>query len=161
MNFYVRLVVIVVAIVVGLWLLKEYGSQGSGPPATPAVSASASAPAVATPSAAAAPTQVAPAAVVPTPQVLAQPVTTPEDPAIDKVREMAQAAHVELAGFSRDGSWLVITIRSTDRNALLNFLDVVQRYGLRNIDVRTGPQYREYMGPGGRIVYEATHRMRF
>jgi hypothetical protein len=154
MNFYVRLVLIVAAIVIGLWLLKEYGSQVSGPAGTPAVSASPSVPVVQTPSAPAVPA-------APTPQVLAQPVTTPEDPAIDKVREMAQAARVELAGFSRDGGWLVITIRSTDRNALLNFLDVVQRYGLRNIDVKSGPQYREYMGPGGRIVYEATHRMQF
>jgi hypothetical protein len=74
---------------------------------------------------------------------------------------MAQQAGVELVGFQRDGDWFVVTIRTPERSRLFDFLDVAQRFGLKNVDVKRGAQLREYMGPGGRLYFEATHRMRF
>jgi hypothetical protein len=161
MKFYLRLAIIVLVVAIGISLLQQYGGESKpggssgassgGSASTPAASAGAGA-TQATPS----PSAAAPAA-VPT----AAPMVTPEDTAVERFRQMARDAGVELVGYKRDEGWFVITIRTTDRARLFNFLDVAQRYGLRSIDVKAGPQMREYMGPGGRLIYEATHRMKF
>ncbi|MCX7625474.1 MAG: hypothetical protein N2Z21_04610 [Candidatus Sumerlaeaceae bacterium] len=176
MKFYVRLVVVVSAVIAALWLLREYGpspaQQRAGPgdvsqsPASQTAAPTATSPAdvragqtnvVSSPSLGG-----APAAAMPQRGSAAAPVmVTPEDTAIQKFREMARAANVELVGYRRDGDWFVVTVRSPDRSRLFDFLDVAQRFGLRSLDTRTGPQYREYMGPGGRLYHEATHRMKF
>lgn len=176
MKFYVRLIIIVIVIIGGLWLVREYGpsslQQSSSSPA--AGSSPAPQGSLATiPSAGGAAAQGS-AAVSPPPSAgtvrgvpqvgppaPARVMVTPEDPAIQKFREMARAANVELVGYRRDGDWFVVTVRSPDRARLFDFLDVAQRFGLRSLDTKTGPQYREYMGPGGRLYHEATHRMKF
>lgn len=176
MKFYVRLIIIVIAIIGGLWLVREYGPSSPQQSSSSASAVSSPTPqgSLATePSAGRSagqgrtvlppPTNAGalgggPQGGAPTP---APVMVTPEDPAIQKFREMARAANVELVGYRRDGDWFVVTVRSPDRGRLFEFLDVAQRFGLRSLDTKTGPQYREYMGPGGRLYHEATHRMKF
>lgn len=174
MKFYIRLLVIMIAIVAVLWLLQEFGPELS-PQGGPTPSATSSPPEAAAPGATSAGAGQASASLPPAnppapsssspsqqPVAYAPPVAaTPEDAAIAKFRQMAQQAGVELVGFQRDGDWFVVTIRTPERNRLFDFLDVAQRFGLKNVDVKRGPQMREYMGPGGRLYFEATHRMRF
>ncbi len=149
MGFAARFVLVVVGIGAGMLYLQYRSSQQEV--ARPAEGAGGGAP----------PSPVSSSAPLPATPAVVNPVETPPDTAVEKFREMARQAQVDLVGYRRDGDWFVVTIRSTDRTKLLNFLDVAQRFGLKNIDVKVGPQYREFMGPQGRLIYEATHRMKF
>lgn len=160
-GFYRDMAIAVAAVAAALFLLNRYQPEPPSPQAphsSPPPSIPAGGPAASSTLPAAPPLAPSPH---PTVAQSAASGSELEDPALGRFREMARSAGVELAAYRRDGDWFVVTIRSTDRARLMGFLDVAQRYGLKNIDVKAGPQYREFMGPQGRLVHEATHRMKF
>jgi len=155
MKFYGKLIIIIVGVIVGLWFLRTYQESQPSPSASPQPSAM-QREALPSSSSPAAPSAQGTFAPTPPP-----PLMTPEDTARQRFVEMARTAGVELVDYRRDGDWFVVTIRSTDRNRLFDFLDVAQRNGLRSLDVKAGPNYQEFMGRDGRLVFQATHRMKF
>ncbi len=77
-----------------------------------------------------------------------------------RIQALAAQARLSVAGVRQQNDWTVVTVRGYDRNDLNNFLDVAQRAGLRDIDVNQNA-YRQFMAPGGRVVYEGVYRLRF
>ena len=144
MKFFVRLAIMIAVIFAILWFLNQTVQDKRSAAARPAPSA--------TP--APSPTPL-PAGI--TPGV----IMTPYIPAATShARQIAQQAGVQLMGVREANGWSLITVQADDRNKLSDFLDKLQRSGMRDLDPAY-QQYQQFTTRDGRMVYQNTYRVRF
>jgi hypothetical protein len=144
MKFFLRIAVVVGVIFGILWLLNQMVQEKRSAPPQAAI----------TPPPAPSPTPL-PASV--TPGV----VMTPSVPAaLPHVQAVAQQVGAQVTGFRQADGWTLVSVAANDRNKLNEFLDKLQRSGMRDLDAGY-QQYRQSVGRDGRTVFENTYRVRF
>jgi len=144
MKFFVRLALMIAVIFGILWLLNQTIQDKRSAAARPAAS----------PTPAPSPTPL-PAGI--TPGV----IMTPYIPAsTSHARAIAQQVGVQLVGIQDASGWTLITVQADDRNKLSDFLDKLQRSGMRDLDPDY-QQYRQFATRDGRQVFQNTYRVRF
>lgn len=154
-NFYVNLAVVVVIVGIILWYLATREES-------PAPQAASTSPAAGAPGTSA--VQATPA-YVPTPApamlTVAPPPAAPAQlsSSCDLIPPIAQRAHVTVISCVVQNGWTIATVQGYDRNDLLNFLDELQRSGMKDLSPQQA--LRQLMDIHNRVVYQNTYRIKF